>query len=90
VPAGRDDELIVKVAGLVGVAATVRVTVAVADWAADDESETEMPNEKLPLAVGVPEITPEAVARASPAGSCPDARLQVYGAAPPVAARVPV
>jgi hypothetical protein len=77
VPAGRDDELIVKVAGLVCAAATVRVTVVLADWAADEESETEMPNEKLPLAVGVPEIMPEAGARVSPAGSWPDATLQV-------------
>jgi hypothetical protein len=53
----------------------VKGTVVVADCA--DESVTEMPKEKPPLAVGMPEITPVPGARARPAGSCPVAMLQV-------------
>jgi hypothetical protein len=63
----------------VGVAAEaapmVKGTVVVADCV--DESVTEMPKEKLPLAVGMPEMTPVLDARARPAGSCPVAMLQV-------------
>jgi hypothetical protein len=43
----------------------------------------------VPVAVGVPEITPVAV-RVSPAGSVPLAIDQEYGGVPPVAARVAV
>ena len=53
----------------------VKGTVAVADCA--EESVTEMPKEKLPLAVGMPEMMPVLGARARPAGSCPEAMLQV-------------
>ena len=53
----------------------VKGTVAVADCA--DESVTETPKEKLPLAVGMPEMMPVFGARVSPAGSCPEAMLQV-------------
>jgi hypothetical protein len=41
----------------------------------------------VPLAVGLPEIRPLDVFRVSPAGSCPEAMLQVYGAVPPVACK---
>jgi hypothetical protein len=69
--------LTAKGVGVAGAAATDRVTVAVADCADELESTTETPNEKLPLAVGVPEMTPVFAARLSPAGSCPEAMLQV-------------
>jgi hypothetical protein len=57
------------------VAPMVKGTVAVADCA--DESVTEIPKEKLPLAVGMPEMTPVLGARVRPAGTCPEAMLQV-------------
>jgi hypothetical protein len=63
--------------GVTGVAVTESVTVAVADWGAEPESDTAMPKEKVPLIVGVPEMTPVLAARLSPAGSWPDARLQL-------------
>ena len=53
----------------------VNGTVAVADCA--DESVTEIPKEKLPLEVGMPEMMPVPGARVRPAGSCPEAMLQV-------------
>jgi hypothetical protein len=43
---------------------------------------------KLPDAVGVPEITPVALLRESPAGIEPAVIDQEYGAFPPLAARV--
>ena len=63
----------------VGVAADaapmVKGTVAVAVCA--DESLTEIPKENVPLAVGMPEMMPVLGARVRPAGSCPEAMLQV-------------
>ena len=41
----------------------------------------------VPVAVGVPEITPEVVARVSPEGRAPDVIDQAYGAMPPLACR---
>ena len=46
-------------------------------------------NGNVPTAVGCPENCPF-VPRVSPAGSAPLVTLQVYGAVPPVAARVEV
>src|SRR4029077_15724441 len=43
---------------------------------------------EVPVAVGVPEITPVLVARVSPAGSVPFARNHMYGGVPPVARTV--
>ena len=43
----------------------------------------------VPLAVGVPEITPP-LESVSPAGSVPDASVQAYGDVPPPAASVAV
>ena len=60
-----------------GVAATESVTVVVADWAAELESEMATLKEKLPAVVGVPEMIPVFDARVRPAGSFPDARFQV-------------
>jgi hypothetical protein len=42
---------------------------------------------KDPDAVGVPEIVP-AADKVTPAGSVPEARLQLYGVVPPLAAKV--
>jgi hypothetical protein len=42
---------------------------------------------KVPLVVGVPEITPVLDARLSPAGRLPALIDQVYGVVPPVASR---
>lgn len=69
--------MMVRGAGVAGAAATAKGTVAVADCADELESTTEMPKEKLPLAIGVPEMMPVSGARLSPAGSCPEAMLQV-------------
>jgi hypothetical protein len=43
---------------------------------------------KVPVAVGVPEITPVAPSRVTPAGSDPDAREKVPEPDPPLVARV--
>src|SRR5262249_8626573 len=43
---------------------------------------------EVPAVVGVPEITPVAAVRVSPAGNVPLAIDQVYGGVPPVAASV--
>jgi hypothetical protein len=53
-------------------------------WGEVAESVTLTAMEKAPLAVGVPLTTPD-VARFIPAGSEPEARVQVYGGVPPVA-----
>src|SRR5215831_19154516 len=45
---------------------------------------------EVPVAVGVPEITPLAGVRVSPAGSVPLAIDHVYGGVPPVAVRFAV
>ena len=45
---------------------------------------------EVPVAVGVPEMTPVLGASVSPAGSVPLATNQVYGGVPPLAARVVV
>ena len=89
VPAGKEDELIVRGDGVPGVAATESVTVVVADWAAELESETATLKEKLPAVVGAPEMIPVLDARVRPAGSFPVTRFHVYGAVPPLAARAP-
>jgi hypothetical protein len=68
-------------------AAMVRPRLEVADWGELAESLTLMLNVDFPLAVGVPLILP-AVESVRPAGSEPEARLQVYGVVPPVAAKV--
>jgi hypothetical protein len=49
------------------------------------ESFTVTPMEKLPLAVGMPEIIPVPVPNLSPAGKLPEEIVQVYGAVPPLA-----
>lgn len=67
--------MIVRDVGEEVAAAMIKATEAVADC--EDESTTEKPIEKLPLMVGAPEMIPVLGARASPAGSCPDAMLQV-------------
>jgi len=48
------------------------------------ESATVIVNEKLPLEVGAPEITP-VEDRLSPEGNCPAVTLQVYAGVPPFA-----
>ena len=53
-------------------------------WAGEPESVTVTVNEKLPLEVGAPEITP-AEDRLSPEGNCPPVTLQVYAGVPPFA-----
>jgi hypothetical protein len=67
----------VRAVGVAGAAATVKGTVAVADCGDELESTTETPKEEVPLAVGVPVMMPVFGARLSPAGSCPEAMLQV-------------
>ena len=60
-----------------GGAATV---IAIAEdfvWTGFPESLAEMPNEKVPLTVGVPEMTPLVVASEIPLGSAPEVIFQV-------------
>jgi hypothetical protein len=61
---------------------------AVLETAGDSESTTFTVMGKVPLAVGVPLITPVAGARESPAGREPEEMDHVYGVVPPVAASV--
>ena len=46
-------------------------------WTGFPESLAEMPNEKVPLTVGVPEMTPLVVASEIPLGSAPEVIFQV-------------
>jgi hypothetical protein len=62
---------------------TVTDSCADAICAGDPASVTETVNVELPLAVGVPEITP-ALDSVSPAGRLPDAMDHVYPGVPPV------
>ena len=90
-PIGNDKVVIARGAGaMVCAAVTVRVKVALAVCVGELESMTDTENEYVPAVVGVPEITPVSLARVSPAGSCPAARLHVYAAVPPTAAIVAV
>jgi hypothetical protein len=61
----------------VPVATSERVIVAVVVWDGEPASLTDTPKEKLPLAVGVPEIRPVEGARLSPAGRVPEEIDQV-------------
>lgn len=54
------------------------------------ESVTSAVNGKLPVTVGVPEITPVVAAKLNPAGRAPELMLQVYGAVPPLSESVVV
>jgi hypothetical protein len=60
---------------------------AEADCAGDSLSVTLTVKLDVPLAVGVPEMTPP-LERVSPAGRLPEASDHVYAAVPPVALRV--
>lgn len=77
-----------------GRVAVVTVTGAVTEMVSDRvavrpaESVTFAVNEVLPVAVGIPLITPVLPSRVSPAGSEPAEMLHVYGAVPDVAASV--
>jgi hypothetical protein len=82
-PPGRTAELIASGAG--PGAATDNVKATVADCCGDPLSVTVTLKENAPLAVGAPERTPVAAARASPAGKLPEATLQVKPGVPPVA-----
>jgi hypothetical protein len=55
-------------------------------WRGELESATLTAKLNEPDLVGVPLMTPLA-ARLSPAGNCPEAKLQLYGAVPPDALR---
>jgi hypothetical protein len=57
-------------------AATLKVSACVAICAGEDESVTLAVKEKLPLWLGVPEITP-ALDSVKPVGSVPEATLQL-------------
>ena len=65
----------------------VRLRAWAADCAGDSASAALTVKENVPLAVGVPEITP-AVERDRPVGNAPLDRVQEMGLTPPVAARV--
>ena len=79
--------LLVVMLRLAAAGLIVMLKACVAVCAGDSESVALMVNEKGPLAVGVPEITP-AVERDSPVGNIPLATVQLYGVRPPVAASV--
>jgi len=59
-----------------GGAATLKVSAFVAVCAGEDKSVTPAVKEKLPLWLGVPEITP-ALESVKPVGSVPEAMLQL-------------
>jgi hypothetical protein len=84
VPLGRVVELIARGAA----AATIeRATVAVAVWAGEPASWTEISKVKFPLAVGVPKITPVDVFRLRPGGGVPEEIDHMYGEVPPLACK---
>lgn len=66
---------------------TVKEMLAVAVCCTALESLTVTEIGKLPLAVGVPEMTPMLVLRLSPSGRVPEVIDQTKGAVPPVAVR---
>jgi hypothetical protein len=68
------------------------VTVRLSDFEAVKEFASVTCTVKLlvPVAVGVPEITPVVGVSANPAGNVPERMDQVYGVVPPLAARVAV
>ena len=74
VPPGMEVDVMDK--GTTGAAATTMLSDPVADWGDDAESLTVTVKLELPDALGVPLITP-AVERVNPAGSEPEAKLQV-------------
>jgi hypothetical protein len=78
---------VVIVSGVVP-AAMLSGRVAGAVCCGELESFTIKEIEKLPLAVGVPEIMPVVAERLSPAGRLPEPVDQLYGAVPPVAVSV--
>jgi hypothetical protein len=67
--------------------ATEIVKLLEAVWTGELESFTCRVNVEFPFWVGVPVICPDGD-KTNPAGNEPDGRLQVYGAAPPVADRM--
>jgi hypothetical protein len=76
----------VETFGEFAAAATLILNAAVAVWGVADESFACTENAEEPDAVGVPEIAPVELLSVKPAGSEPEATLQVYGVVPPVAA----
>ena len=81
------NELVVMLSGGGGAGATVILSALLTLCAGEEESVTRTVNEKLPLCVGVPEITP-ALESVNPGASVPEATLHAYGVVPPVAAWV--
>jgi hypothetical protein len=67
-----------------GTAGMVKLNCIAAFCAGKPESVTVIANEKLPLAVDAPEITP-VEDRVSPEGNCPPVTLQLYAGVPPFA-----
>lgn len=83
VAVGKDDVVIER-------AGSITVSKAANDLlrAGLDESFTVIETEKVPPIVGAPETMPVLAVSVSPGGSFPLLTDQVYGAVPPVAARV--
>jgi hypothetical protein len=73
-----------KAVGVVGAAATAIEKVIVFVNCGELESEAVIANVEVPVAVGVPEITP-ALDSVRPAGKLPDEMVHAYGCVPPVA-----
>lgn len=85
VPDGNDNVVIVS--ELAPLAATAIDSTADAVCAGFPESVTRIVKLEVPLATGVPEITPVDAASVKPRGRAPDVSDQVYAPVPPVAAR---
>ena len=83
VPPGRD--VVVTVGGCAAAATAMLSALVPVLFAA---SVTCTVNDAVPAVVGVPEITPVAATRLSPAGSVPALTLQLYGVVPPLACSV--
>ena len=81
-PDGKEDVLMVRVGGAGAATTSERATDLV--WAGFPASVMVTVKFAVPLAVGVPEIWPEAAPRASPAGRLPPVMDQVYGVVPPL------
>ena len=83
VPAGNE---VVETEGGCAAAATVILNAFVPELFA--ASVTCTVKDAVPVAVGVPDITPVEVTRVRPAGNAPAIRLQLYGVVPPLACNV--
>ena len=80
IPEGRVDGVIAMGTGAITIERLVDFV-----WAGLSESATATVKFAVPVALGIPVISPVDVFRLSPAGMFPDTSDQLYGAVPPLA-----